>query len=59
MDKRIVEKTGAWFSYSGERLGQGRENVKQFLKEHPEMTQAIEDRVRKELGISREPATAA
>ena len=59
VDKRIVEKTGAWFSYSGERLGQGRENVKQFLKEHPEMTQAIEDRVRKELGISREPEPAA
>ncbi|MGE0447509.1 MAG: recombinase RecA, partial [Vicinamibacterales bacterium] len=59
VDKRIVEKTGAWFSYGGERLGQGRENVKQFLKEHPEMTQAIEDRVRKELGILRgelEPA---
>ena len=54
VDKRIVEKTGAWFSYSGERLGQGRENVKQFLKEHPEMTDAIEARVRKELGISRE-----
>ena len=59
VDKRIVEKTGAWFSYSGERLGQGRENVKQFLKEHPEMTQAIEDRVRKELGISREPDAGA
>ena len=59
VDKRIVEKTGAWFSYSGERLGQGRENVKQFLKEHPEMTDAIEARVRKELGISREPETAA
>jgi recombination protein RecA len=58
VEKRIVEKTGAWFSYSGERLGQGRENVKQFLKEHPEMTQAIEDRVRKELGISREPEPA-
>ncbi|MEQ1896467.1 MAG: recombinase RecA [Vicinamibacterales bacterium] len=56
VDKRIVEKTGAWFSYSGERLGQGRENVKQFLKEHPEMTDAIEARVRKELGIAREPA---
>ena len=59
VDKRIVEKTGAWFSYSGERLGQGRENVKQFLKEHPEMTDAIEARVRKELGIWREPDAGA
>ncbi len=59
VDKRIVEKTGAWFSYSGERLGQGRENVKQYLKEHPELTQTIEDRVRKELGIGgREPEPA-
>ena len=59
VDKRIVEKTGAWFSYSGERLGQGRENVKQYLKEHPELTQTIEDRVRKELGIGgREPEAA-
>ena len=59
VDKRIVEKTGAWFSYAGERLGQGRENVKQFLKEHPETTRAIEERVRKELGIARDLEPAA
>jgi len=59
VDKRIIEKAGAWFSYGGERLGQGRENVKQFLKEHPETTQAIEDKVRKELGILRELEPAA
>jgi recombination protein RecA len=35
VEKRIVEKTGAWFAFSGERLGQGRENAKQFLKENP------------------------
>jgi recombination protein RecA len=34
-EKRIVEKSGAWFAFSGERLGQGRENAKQFLKENP------------------------
>src|SRR5258705_4467830 len=54
VDKRIVEKSGAWFAFGGERVGQGRENAKQFLKEHPEMFQAIEERVRRELGMLRE-----
>ena len=58
VEKRIVEKSGAWFSYSGERLGQGRENVKQFLKDNPETMQAIEDRVRLELGLVRAPEEA-
>jgi recombination protein RecA len=56
VEKRIVEKSGAWFAFSGERLGQGRENAKQFLKENVSLRQAIEDRVRKELGLLREPA---
>ncbi len=51
VDRRIVEKSGAWFSYGGERLGQGRENVKGLLREKPELFQAIEQRVRKELGL--------
>src|SRR4029077_19116647 len=59
VDKRIVEKSGAWFAYSGERLGQGRENAKQFLKEKPEIRQTIGDRVRKELGMVREVEVAA
>jgi recombination protein RecA len=49
VEKRIVEKSGAWFAFSGERLGQGRENAKQFLKENPSVRQTIEDRVRKRL----------
>ena len=59
VDKRIVEKSGAWFAYAGERLGQGRENAKQFLKDNPDVCKAIEDRVRRELGLVRdaEPAT--
>ena len=59
VDKRIVEKSGAWFAYGGERLGQGRENAKQFLKEHADIRQRIEDQVRRELGLVRdvEPAT--
>jgi recombination protein RecA len=59
VEKRIVEKSGAWFAYSGERLGQGRENAKQFLKENPDITRAIEDRVRRELGLTRDADPAA
>ena len=58
VDKRIVEKSGAWFAFGGERLGQGRENAKQFLKENPSVRQAVEARVRKELGLVREPEAA-
>src|SRR5438105_6626298 len=59
VEKRIVEKSGAWFAFGGERLGQGRENAKQFLKENPSVRQAVEDRVRKELGLLRETAEVA
>jgi recombination protein RecA len=51
VEKRIVEKSGAWFAFAGERLGQGRENAKQFLKDNPIVRQTVEDRVRKELGM--------
>ena len=51
VDRNIVEKSGTWFSYGGERLGQGRENVKRLLREKPELFSAIEQRVRKELGL--------
>src|SRR5215207_2492789 len=56
VEKRIIEKSGAWFAYSGERLGQGRENAKQFLKDNPSVRQSIEDRVRRELGLVRDTA---
>ena len=59
VEKKIVEKSGAWFAYGGERLGQGRENVKAFLKEHPELRQAIDEKVRRELGMTREVEAAA
>jgi len=59
VDKRIIEKSGAWFAYGGERLGQGRENAKQFLKENPDIFKTIEDRVRRELGMTREAVEAA
>ena len=58
VDKRIVEKSGTWFAYGGERLGQGRENAKAFLRENPETFKKIEERVRKELGLARDVEAA-
>ncbi len=45
----IVEKSGAWYSYQGERIGQGKENARQFLREHPEMAEEIEQAIRARL----------
>ena len=59
VERKIVEKSGTWFSYSGERLGQGRENAKQYLKENPAVFAQIDERVRRELGLLREPVEAA
>jgi recombination protein RecA len=47
----VVEKSGAWFSYGDERIGQGRENAKQFLKDHPDVAHAIEDKIRASHGL--------
>jgi len=47
----VVEKSGAWFSCDSQRIGQGRENAKQFLRDHPEMAEAIEKRVRDQSGV--------
>jgi len=58
VDKKIVEKSGTWFAFGGERLGQGRENVKQFMKENPAISKAIEERVRRELGLVGEEVAA-
>ena len=47
----VVEKSGAWYSYDSERIGQGRENVKQFLKDHPDMANDIERKIRQNAGL--------
>ncbi len=47
----VVEKSGAWFSYGDERIGQGRENAKTFLKENPDMALNIEDKIRAAHGL--------
>ncbi len=47
----VVEKSGAWFSYDSQRIGQGRENAKQFLRDHPDMAAKIEVKVREQSGV--------
>ncbi|WP_035053874.1 recombinase RecA [Carnobacterium pleistocenium] len=50
-DKDIIDKSGAWYSYNGERIGQGRENVKKFFKENPELRAEVEKKVRAAYGF--------
>jgi recombination protein RecA len=58
--KNVVEKSGSWFSYKGERIGQGRENSRLYLKEHAELAQKLDDELRTVLGLGpRIQATAA
>src|SRR6185503_12358277 len=47
----LVEKSGAWYSYGGERIGQGRENARAFLKEHPEIQTDLEEKLYQHYGI--------
>ncbi len=58
VNAKIIDKSGTWFSYGEERLGQGRENVKRYLLQNPEMVDAIERRVRESLGLIRTAAAA-
>ena len=58
--QNVVEKSGSWFSYKGERIGQGRENARQFLKDNPDIRQSIDTELRKALGLTKpEPVAAA
>ncbi len=58
-NKGIIEKSGSWYSYDGERIGQGRENAKKYLKENPDVAKTIEDKVRKEYFEDAEAPEAA
>jgi len=56
----LIEKSGSWFSYKGERIGQGRENARQFLKDNPDIRQNVDTELRKLLGLIRaDPAAAS
>ena len=59
VDESIIEKSGAWFAYGGERLGQGRNNAKLYLKEHADIAAEIEAKIRENLGIHSPPGTAS
>ncbi|MGC4367362.1 recombinase RecA [Hydrogenophaga sp. R2] len=48
---RVIEKSGAWYAYNGEKIGQGRDNAREFLRENPELRVEIENKVRTELGV--------
>jgi recombination protein RecA len=56
VNNNLLEKSGAWYSYKGERIGQGRENARQFLKDNVDTFAKLEAEVRKHLGLA--PATA-
>jgi recombination protein RecA len=57
--QNLVEKSGAWYGYKGERIGQGRENARQFLKDNPEVRKKLDAELRKQLGLSKSEAPAA
>ena len=57
VEHNIVEKSGAWYSYNGERIGQGRDNVREFLKEHADISKSIESAVRERVGLLEVPAS--
>jgi recombination protein RecA len=52
-ENNVVEKSGAWFAFGGERIGQGRENAKEFLKSHPDVYATVEKKVLEHFGIAR------
>ena len=62
VEAKILEKSGSWYAYNGEKIGQGKDNAREFLKENPELAVEIENKVRVELGIpslpGQEPAAA-
>jgi recombination protein RecA len=53
---RVVDKSGAWYAYNGEKIGQGKDNAREFLKENPELAREIENKIRQSLDIALLPA---
>jgi recombination protein RecA len=51
VEARILEKSGAWYAYNGEKIGQGKDNAREFLRENPDIAREIENKVRESLGI--------
>ncbi len=59
VDNNIVEKAGAWYSFAGERIGQGRENAREYLRDNPEVSATIEHQVREKFGLDASQVEAA
>ena len=59
VEAKIVDKAGAWYAYNGEKIGQGRDNTREFLRENPDLAREIENRVRESLGIAQMPPLPA
>ncbi len=51
VEARILEKSGAWYAYNGEKIGQGKDNAREFLRENPEVAREVENKVREHMGI--------
>jgi recombination protein RecA len=49
---KLVEKSGAWYAYKGEKIGQGKDNAREYLREHPEVAREIENKVRAAVGVA-------
>lgn len=58
-EAEIVEKSGAWYSYNGERIGQGKDNAREFLRQHPDMAFEIENKLREKFGVNARQAGEA
>jgi len=55
---KVVDKSGAWYAYSGEKIGQGKDNAREFLRENGDLAREIENKIRESLGISLRPVGA-
>ncbi|HPK31731.1 MAG TPA: recombinase RecA [Ottowia sp.] len=58
VNARVLDKSGAWYAYNGEKIGQGRDNAREFLRENPELAREIENKIRDSLGIALLPTGA-
>lgn len=56
VDSAIIRKAGAWYTYEGDQLGQGKENARNYLKAHPDIADEIELKIKAKLGIGAKPA---
>jgi recombination protein RecA len=56
--QNLIDKSGSWYSYKGDRIGQGRENARQFLKDNPDIREGLDTDLRKALGMSKKDPAA-